>query len=1012
MKETDLSAIEKQSLIETNKLILVLIDSFESKSQELKQNGYLSQTSLDNLSVDQENLYKIRKNIEKIDFSVVGYGYDRNMGTAIIENVLHSIDKFYKRNDSQDLSYSSNKETNFYSKQLSSLTEVRLVIKTLANETNLSNSQQQKVGTILGQIQGSFAVLEKYQKLSESGTIDSSEYQELREQIPELLKIVSILDDEHEFQNEFKQNIKTKLYSIVQEIRNYTSQQTVYEGLKEVNIIGSNIEKSNNKFSRLITAGLIDNEITPEVAREMKSKFDRLIYLSGQIADLQGVENRDKLQQLSNDIKAEITMIKNAMDKNKVNIKDTLWNSLDIEVDLLDNLSSELNIKIKQSFSETSSALTIVKDTKKATDTFSKLIDLGLISNEILSETATELKSKNAKLLLLASQIENSHEDSNRMKQLSKEFKAELSVMKNIMIENKSNMKDSLWNSLNAEVNLLDNLSSELNIQIEQNVSETTAVDLSEQSLKENINSVLILAKDIKTSTDTFSKLIDMGLISNDILSETATELKSKNDKLMLLATQIENSHEDSNRMRQLSNEFKAELSLMKNIMIENKANMKESLWNSLNAEVTLLDNLSSKLNIQVEQSISETTTVNTSEQSLTENKNSVLILAKNIKNSTDRFSRLISLGLSSNEISSEAAKELNDEYEKLTQLTNLIENSHEDPIEMQQLSNEIKDKIISMKNILGENKANMKDTLWNSLNTEIDQLDNLSSEIDIKIKQIISKATDSVNVTEQTLSEDIYPASIIAKDMKKSTDEFSRLIDLGLIFNDISSDTAEELKSQFDQLILLTNQVKNSDEDPNRIQLSNEFKAKLSLIKNILNVNKSNMKESLWNSLSSEVASLENVSSKLEKHIEFEQNSSQIKQQDFFTDVKEEVVDINTMLEEVSADTEEDPIKMTSLLQMMKDMALTIAELENYKRESKIQGQLDQASLEKMKSEIKRLQDLKQNLQSTQFQQGLNVKTVNKVQKITIKNEIVIQNLVKYVTKNTISGKIHRISE
>ena len=99
----------------------------------------------------------------------------------------------------------------------------------------------------------------------------------------------------------------------------------------------------------------------------------------------------------------------------------------------------------------------------------------------------------------------------------------------------------------------------------------------------------------------------------------------------------------------------------------------------------------------------------------------------------------------------------------------------------------------------------------------------------------------------------------------KKTTNAFSSLITNGLIKNEISSEAAREIKSKYDRLTFLADQVENTrtDESKQNLEnLANEIREELGSMTNFLIENKANIKDILGGSLLKKIEALNSLSS------------------------------------------------------------------------------------------------------------------------------------------------------
>ena len=968
---TDISASEQQLLADTKSALKVLLTSFEAKSKEYDQQGYLSQQSLISFSNDKEILFNIKNGISNLDFSKLGNAYNKDADIKQIDTIIKSVDSFSIEQ--------VRKDNSFFAEKSSELNQLLSAM----NNVNLNSQYSSNLSAIKQSLIDIEYTFKNFNQLiSVNGKLNRDDEKSLLEKINELKEVETsfgVLMSMSGNNRYINDDYNSKFSKLISSLTDYSNsfEHSQSSSFTKITSLGSSMKKTANSFSSLIINGLIKNEISSETAREMKSKYDRLTFLAHQVEDAHTDESKQNLEKLANDIKEELGSMTNLLIENKANIKDTLGGSLLKEIETLNTFSSAFGQEIKQnvygsqtiiSTNQKVSTNLVTSEVKQFVEKSSRLIDLGLTNSQLSEEMANKFKGNFDMIKHLTKQLESSQGDLLKSQQISNEINTKLSLIKSDMNSNKDFIQSNLWNSLNKEVESLSNFN--------------VGVDVSSLTLDKFVNTALVK---INNSTGKLSRLVDIGQSNNEITSQTATEVKKKYERLVYLSNQMKNNIGNPLKMQQFTSEFDAEVKLMKNAIDINKGNVKGTLWNSLNTEIEFLTNLSSGFKRQVDVG------------SVTRDK--VNIMSHKFKESTSKCSRLVDTGLNNNQLSLQTTEQIKKKFERLTYLTEQMQKSNEDPQIIGQLSKEVDAEISLLKSIMIDDQENIESNLWNSLNNEINSLSTISSGFTNKTEQTSS----SVKSDSQRSVDTLEAVEMISNNFKTSTNKFSRLVDLGLTSDAIPVQVAELVKSKVKRLTDLTAQIEELNADPEKVkEISTLIKNEANLVKDILAQTQVNMDDSLWNSLKTEITTIENTASKLEVVVSTTNTSSK----DFFDEVRQEVEDMNTMLGEVGRESEEDPVMMTSFLEMMRDMSQTIAELESYKQKSQLQGHLDRVSLQNMKSEIERLQNVKTHLQSQQLNQGLNIATVNKLQKITIKNEIVIQNLVQYVTKNIFTGK------
>ena len=273
------------------------------------------------------------------------------------------------------------------------------------------------------------------------------------------------------------------------------------------------------------------------------------------------------------------------------------------------------------------------------------------------------------------------------------------------------------------------------------------------------------------------------------------------------------------------------------------------------------------------------------------------------------------------------------------------------------------------------------------------------------KIDQDLSVLIYSLNIYKDTSGEQyLSKINYIGKNMTTESEKFAQLVSSGLIENKIDPIVSKQIKQSYDKLSYFASQLEtHTSEDVEQLEmLTKNVQNELMLLEQIIDANRLNGKISglLLASLDKQYAKLEELNSILLSLISNKATSVKNKP-DFFTEVKEEIVSINDMLENVIEETEPEDQKFWKLLEMIKSMTKTIAELEDYKRLTQEKGQLDHQAITKLQEEIKRLEKVRKELESSEFQQSFSIATITVINQIKIKSELVINNLVTYIKDN-----------
>ena len=647
-----------------------------------------------------------------------------------------------------------------------------------------------------------------------------------------------------------------------------------------------------------------------------------------------------------------------------------------------------------------------------------RLVSGSYSAGNIDSSVADKLKAEYEKLIILSQQLQNySPEEGVSINDLSNSVKQSVLILNIILDENSSNGKisqvvlatvKSQQSKINQLVSLLEKYDSDKTYQTTITTNETTT--LSETSSIKNVGTI------INTDTQDFGKLITSEIINGNMDTEVANEFKSEYDKLIELSEQLENYIPGGGvSMDDISKYLKEQVEVVKKLINENKSNGKISTQVAeklISQQSKIDDNISmllQKPDTSTGQEKGGYGSVETNITTLSET-SSFNSIGENINTDTQDFGKLITSNIMNGNMDTEVANEFKTEYDKLIELSEQLQNYVPGGgVSIDDISNYFKEQMLIIKKIIDDNNSNGK------ISTHVaESLINQQSKIEDNISKLIQEQeTSETSETSKNESIDISIqdstlTTTIGSDLKRDTKEFGRLISLGLLDGTLDADVAQEFKDELDKLLVLSQKLQ--DFSPGNgvtlHQISNNVREQVSFIKNIIieNISEGKIREGLKFTLIDQESKLDDIATILGNHALSAEGV--VSNGEIFSTVSKDIVTINNMLSEIKEATITDTSKKDNLINMMSDLERTMRDLEEYKKEINEQGKLNELSIASIKAEIEKMKSMKNNLESTEFKEGLNKETITTINKIDVKSETVINSLISYVNKKEVHGK------
>ena len=218
----------------------------------------------------------------------------------------------------------------------------------------------------------------------------------------------------------------------------------------------------------------------------------------------------------------------------------------------------------------------------------------------------------------------------------------------------------------------------------------------------------------------------------------------------------------------------------------------------------------------------------------------------------------------------------------------------------------------------------------------------------------------------------------------------------------------------QYKKIKDLSKQLENysSSEDINSlIQISETIDLEIQTIIKIIKENSQNgkLQEYLQTSLVKKTTSLQELSSTLKSLVESSPGREKNQYTDLFTTVKEEVVQISNLLEEIKENKDEGSRSSSDLQDLMKTLQETVLQLENYKTEIDQEGRLTELSISKLLAEIEKIRRAKDKLETTDFQEDLNQEEKSTIQQTNTKTNTILAQLISYADNSKQTGNWDR---
>ena len=803
-----------------------------------------------------------------------------------------------------------------------------------------------------------------------------------------------------------------------------------------INTFGKKLTNQVNEIVRFVSDSYSAGNIDSSVADKFKAEYKQLIILSQQLQNY-SPEEGVSINDLSNSVKQSVLILNNILDENSSNGKispvvlatvNSQQYKINQLVSLLKKYDSDKTYQTTTTtnetttFSETSSIKNIGTIINTGTQDLGKLITSEIINGNMDTEVANEFKSEYDKLIELSEQLENYIPGGGvSIDDISKYLKEQVEVVKKLINENKSNGKISppvAEKLINQQSKIDDNISMLLqkpDTSTGQEKGGYGSVETNITTLSET-SSFNSIGENINTDTQDFGKLITSNIMNGNMDTEVANEFKSEYDKLIELSEQLENYIPGGGiSIDDISKYLKEQVEVVKKLINENKSNGKISppvAEKLINQQSKIDDNISmllQKPDTSTGQEKGGYGSVETNITTLSET-SSFNSIGENINTDTQDFGKLITSNIMNGNMDTEVANEFKSEYDKLIELSEQLQNYVPGGgVSIDDISNYFKEQMLIIKKIIDDNNSNGK------ISTHVaESLINQQSKIDDNISKLIQEQeTSETSETSKNESIDISIqdstlTTTIGSDLKRDTKEFGRLISLGLLDGTLDADVAQEFKDELDKLLVLSQKLQ--DFSPGNgvtlHQISNNVREQVSFIKNIIieNISEGKIREGLKFTLIDQESKLDDIATILGNHALSAEGV--VSNGEIFSTVSKDIVTINNMLSEIKEATITDTSKKDNLINMMSDLERTMRDLEEYKKEINEQGKLNELSIASIKAEIEKMKSMKNNLESTEFKEGLNKETITTINKIDVKSETVINSLISYVNKKEVHGK------
>lgn len=655
---------------------------------------------------------------------------------------------------------------------------------------------------------------------------------------------------------------------------------------------------------------------------------------------------------------------------------------------------------------------------------FSRLIGGGGVDNGVVNQFNTDF----GQLMLYFKQLQHHSPDSELSeKEIVEKATQQMTKVKSIIDANGQNGKISpvALANINTQFSKVNNLISHMSGYLNYTTTSTSTTSTSNVTTISETSVINTIGGDINQDTEDFGKLITAEIVSGDIDKDVALNFQSEYNRLIELSNQLQNFKPGAGfSIQSIYNLLKDQAKTVRDLIKEEEDSGKINTQtaDTLIAQTTKIDDKISNLVVQP-----GTTTViggggggsygvHTTIVTETSDINTV---GGNINTETQTLGNLINAGISSGNIDYDFASSFKIEFDRLKELSQQLQNYVPGGgIDISSIYSLLQKQTAKLKDIIkdGQSSGKINSQVAESLVEKQAKIeDNVLSLVVQTGEKTTGGSSSSGGFRQETITAETQDSSVttttttdIGENLRKDTNEFGRLISLGLLEGNLDEDVAQLFKTEFDKLMVFSKQLENYATGGSGLslhQIYNDVSEQVSYIKNIIveNIAEGKIRGGLKFTLIDQEDKLDNMATVLENHAVTHEGD--VSHGETFTSVTKDIVTINNMLSEVKEATIADTSKKDNLVDMMSNLEKTMKDLEEYKREINEKGRLTELSLSSIKAEIEKMKKMKLDLESQEFKNGLNKETITTINKIDVKSETVINSLISYVNKKKVEG-------